>query len=129
MDNHPIPQDVTGFQFRLIGNMTVKQFAYVAAGAVLAAILYYSPLPILLKVILIPLVGGFGAALAFLPIEGRPMDVMVSYFIKDLISPTQYVYHKTGGKLAISMIQIHQPHHKEQAEKQQEQPQQYRSRG
>lgn len=107
MDNHPIPQDVTGFQFRLIGNMTVKQFAYVAAGTVLAAIFYYAPFPVIMKIIFIPLCGGAGAALAFLPIEGRPLDVMVSYFIKDLISPTQYLYHKTGGRLAISVVQVH----------------------
>lgn len=106
MDNHPIPQDVTGFQFRLIGNMTVKQFAYVAAGTVLAAIFYYAPIPVLVKIISIPLFAGMGAALAFLPIEGRPMDVMAAHFVKELFTPTQYVYQKSGGKLAISLIQI-----------------------
>lgn len=107
MENHPIPQDVTGFQFKLIGNMTVKQFAYLATGGVLAVIFYYAPIFILLKIIFIPLFVGLGAALAFLPIEGRPMDLMLSYFIKDLFSPTQYVYQKTGGKLPISLIDIH----------------------
>ncbi len=107
MDNHPIPQDVTGFQFRLIGNMTVKQFAYLAAGTVVAAIFYYAPLPVLVKLIFIPLFAGLGTALAFLPVEGRPLDVMVSYFFKDLVSPTQYLYHKTGGRLPISVVQIH----------------------
>ena len=44
MDNHPIPQDVTGFQFRLIGDMTIKQFAYLAGGMILAWIFLASPL-------------------------------------------------------------------------------------
>ncbi len=106
MENHPIPQDVTGFQFRLIGNMTVKQFAYVAAGSVLAVIFYYAPVFILLKIILIPLCAGVGAALAFLPIEGRPMDLMIANFFKALFTPTQYLYVKSGGTLAISTIDI-----------------------
>jgi hypothetical protein len=106
MENHPIPQDVTGFQFRLIGNMTVKQFAYVAAGSVLAVIFYYAPIFILIKIIFIPLCAGTGAALAFLPIEGRPMDLMIANFFKALFSPTQYIYVKSGGTLAISTIDL-----------------------
>ncbi|MBI5045256.1 MAG: PrgI family protein [Candidatus Levybacteria bacterium] len=101
MENHPIPQDVTGFQFRLIGNMTVKQFAYLATGSVLAVIFYYAPLILLIKIVAIPLLVGAGAALAFLPIEGRPMDLMISNFLKDLFNPTQYLYQKIGGELQV----------------------------
>lgn len=105
--NHPIPQDVTGFQFKLIGNMTVKQFAYLAAGSLLGVMFYYSPIFILLKLLLVAFFAGLGAAFAFLPIEGRPMDLMVSNFFKDLFSPTQYRYQKIGGQLAISAISMH----------------------
>lgn len=107
MENHPIPQDVTGFQFRLIGNMTVKQFAYVASGGVAAVIFYYAPIFILVKILLIPLCAGIGAALAFLPVEGRPLDQMIANFFKDLLSPTQYVYMKTGGVLSVSTLDLH----------------------
>ncbi|HEX8932098.1 MAG TPA: PrgI family protein [Patescibacteria group bacterium] len=100
MENHPIPQDVTGFQFKLIGNMTIKQFAYVAAGVILAVILYYLPfstfLGTLVKVVFIPLLGGSGLIIAFLPIEGRPVDAMIINFINALLAPNQYLYHKTG---------------------------------
>lgn len=106
MENHPIPQDVTGFQFKLIGSMTIKQFAYVAAGTVVAVFVYYVPFPFLIKLLVIPIAGGLGAALAFLPIEGRPFDVMMSNFFKDLFSPTQYIYHKTGGTLLLSTIDL-----------------------
>ncbi len=108
MDNHPIPQDVTGFQFRLIGNMTVKQFAYVAVGTVGAVIIYYLPLFILLKIILIPLFILVGVALAFLPVEGRPIDIMVTHFIKAIFAPTQFIYQKKGGQLAVSAIRVQQ---------------------
>ena len=108
MDNHPIPQDVTGFQFKLIGSMTIKQFAYVMAGVILAVILYYLPLPepfgILLKMFFIPLFGGTGIALAFIPIEGRPIDVMLGNFFRALFMPNQFVYHKTGRLLSFSSL-------------------------
>ncbi len=104
MENHPIPQDVTGFQFKLIGNMTVKQFAFLAAGAVLAVIAYYTPVTalwaVVVKYTLVPVFGLTGAAFAFLPYEGRPLDVMVSHFVMALFKPNQYIYHKLGGRLA-----------------------------
>ncbi|HVZ59075.1 MAG TPA: carboxypeptidase-like regulatory domain-containing protein, partial [Patescibacteria group bacterium] len=49
----------------------------------------------------------------FLPIEGRPMDLMIGNYFKDLFTPTQYFYVRGGGHLAISLIQPHPPqaHH------------------
>lgn len=99
MDNHPIPQDITGFEFKLVGDMTVKQFAYVAGGIVSGFIVYASPLLVLIKVPIALVFVGIGAAFAFLPIEGRPMDLMLRNFFKAVFSPTQYVYRKTGGQL------------------------------
>lgn len=108
MENHPIPQDVTGFQFKLIGSMTLKQFAYVATGVILAVILYYMPLnPVIgtfIKIIFIPLLGGSGFLIAFLPVEGRPVDTMAANFLKALFSPNQFVYHKTGRLLNFTTL-------------------------
>jgi hypothetical protein len=113
MDNHPIPQDVTGFQFKLIGSMTVKQFGYVIFGVILAVILYYLPIQsgfaVLMKVLLIPIVGISGFLIAFLPIEGRPVDVMVGNFIKALFLPNQFVYHKTGRLFNFATVATHGP--------------------
>lgn len=99
MDNHPIPQDVTGFQFKLIGEMTVKQFAYLAAGSILAWVFLSLPLFALIKFPLVALFFLLGFLLAFAPLEGRPMDVIFSYFLKALFTPNQYVYQKAGGQL------------------------------
>lgn len=98
MENHPIPQDITGFEFKLVGNMTLKQFAYVAAGVIIAWIFFALPLFFLLKLMLIILFGGLGIAFAFVPIEGRPMDVMIKNFFKAALSPTQYAYQKLGNQ-------------------------------
>ena len=99
MENHPIPQDITGFQFKLIGDMTVKQFGYLAVGVFLGWVMFISPLYSIIKLPIAALFVGLGAALAFLPIEGRPMDVMIGNFFKAVFSPTQYVYKKDGGEV------------------------------
>ncbi|HBB76422.1 MAG: hypothetical protein UT87_C0016G0012 [Candidatus Levybacteria bacterium GW2011_GWC1_40_19] len=100
MEDHPIPQDITGFQFKLIGSMTVKQFGYIAAGIIMGWVIYILPLPTLLKIPLALLLIILGACMAFLPVAGRPMDIMFSHLIKALFSPTQYIYQKTGGKIS-----------------------------
>ncbi|GEM_PF-842440 len=122
MDQHPIPQDVTGFQFKLIGSMTVKQFGYVATGVISAVILYYLPVrgintfyAIVFKAILIPLFGSSGAIISFVPIEGRPIDLMVTNFVKAMFSPNQYVYRKEGRKFSFSNISYTKKQQQEQA--------------
>jgi len=99
MENHPIPQDVTGFQFKLIGNMTVKQFAYLAVGIIIAGVLWASHLNFLIKFPFCILFAILGAALAYFPISGRPMDTMIGKYIEALVSPTQFIYEKTGGQI------------------------------
>ncbi|MEK7559027.1 MAG: PrgI family protein [Patescibacteria group bacterium] len=99
MENHPIPQDITGFQFKLIGDMTIKQFAYLAAGIILGWITYILPIFIIIKIPILVTFVGLGVAAAFLPIEGRPFDVMIGNYFKALLSPTQYIYQKIGGHI------------------------------
>src|SRR5581483_925320 len=94
MQQHPIPQNITGFEFKLIGDMTIKQFAYLAGGAVLAYLFFASPLHVILKAILIPFTVLLAIGLAFIPIEGRPLDRWISNFIRALFSPSQYLFHK-----------------------------------
>src|SRR5258708_25266056 len=90
--------------------MTVKQFGYVASGVVAAVVLYYLPLHsafgVLLKVLLIPLFGASGAIIAFVPVDGRPIDLMTSNFVKALFSPNQYVYHRSGRKLSFDTLTL-----------------------
>lgn len=99
---HPIPQDITGFQFKLIGDMTLKQFAYLAAGAIAAWIVYLLPLFLLIKLPIAVFFLGFGVALAFIPVDGRPLDTMIAYFFKAVFSPTQYIYQKQGASLGVT---------------------------
>ena len=94
MEQHPVPQNVTTFQFRLIGDMTVKQFGYLAGGLILAYISYKLPLPFFFTWPLALFFGLGGFGFAFVPVEERPMDVWVLSFLKNVYSPTQYLWQK-----------------------------------
>lgn len=96
MENHPIPQDVTGFKFRLIGSVTVKQFLYLLGAGVFALLFYFFPVPFLLKLPFMLLSGGIGLSLAFIPIDGRPMDKMIFNFMRAIPAENQYIYKKHG---------------------------------
>ncbi len=100
MENHPIPQDITGFQFKLIGDMTVKQFAYIAAGVLIGWLFFVSPIVAFIKIPIAAVFVLIGLALAFVPVEGRPLDSMIANFFKAVFSPTQYIYQKQGADLA-----------------------------
>ncbi len=92
MEQHPVPQNVTTFQFRLIGDMTLKQFGYLCAGAILAFIAYKLPLPFLITWPLTFAFAFLGVGFAFIPVEERPMDVWVFSFFKSVYNPTQYIW-------------------------------------
>lgn len=101
MDNHPIPQNVTSFQFKLLGEMTIKQFGYVAGGVILAWIFFTLPVFFLIKFPLSFLFFSLGISLAFFPFEGRPLDLMFSAYIKALFTPNQYVFQKSYQDFAL----------------------------
>lgn len=95
MEQHPIPQNVTTFQFRLIGDMTIKQFGYLAGGAIAGYICYKMPFPFFITLPLTVISVLLGVGLAFVPIEERPMDIWILSFIKSIYSPTLYIWQKT----------------------------------
>ncbi len=98
MEPHAIPQNVTNFQFRLVGDMTLKQFLYLAGGAVLAYILFVTishSYPIIAWPLIV-ISASSGAAFAFLPIASRPLDYWLVAFLKAIYSPTKRVWKKNN---------------------------------
>lgn len=104
MEQHPVPQNVTTFQFRLIGDMTIKQFGYLALGAIFAYICYKLPLPFFFTWPLTLFSALLGFGLAFVPVEERPMDIWIRSFIKNVYNPTQYVWQKRAAEAAAAKI-------------------------
>lgn len=99
MENHPIPQDVTGFKFRLIGSITLKQFLYLLGAGGIGLAVWFLPMALFVKIPIILVAGSIGMAFAFIPIDGRPMDKMLMNFAKALPAENQYLYHKVGDPM------------------------------
>lgn len=96
MRDHPIPQDIVGYQFHIVGNMTIKQFAEMAAGAGIAFLLYLTNLYPPIKWTLIGISFATGAAAAFLPFEERPLDHWLYTLVTVLYRPTKYFWKKSA---------------------------------
>lgn len=94
MEQHPIPQQITSYQFRLVGDMTLKQFFELAGGVVVGLIFYSTPLHPLIKWPLIFFSTLLGIALAFLPFEDRPLEDWIIAFFRSIYSPTIYAWKK-----------------------------------
>lgn len=113
MEQHPIPRQITTFEFKLIGFMTLRQFLYLVVFCPLGFIFYkLFPIPII-NFLLAILIALFGVALAFIPINDRPLDVWIKNFIRRLNSPTQYVFHKANQPISFlqNLVYVSDPHH------------------
>ncbi len=96
---HPIPKQITTFEFKLIGFMTLKQFLYLVIFAPLGYIVFFfTPIPYL-NIALGVFVALIGAALAFLKIQDRYLEVWIKNFVKSIRSPTLYIFKKQGLEL------------------------------
>lgn len=95
MEQHPIPQQISSYQFKLVGDMTLKQFFQVAGGVVVSLIFYSTPLHPIIKWPIILFSAGLGAAMAFLPFQERPLEKWIIAFFRSIYSPTLYTWKKT----------------------------------
>lgn len=89
-----MPRQITSFEFKLIGFLTLKQFIYLAVFIPMGFIAFkLVPIPIL-NILFGIIVAGGGVAFAFVPINDRPLDVWIKNFVRRITSPTQFTYHK-----------------------------------
>ncbi|HLD92564.1 MAG TPA: PrgI family protein [Patescibacteria group bacterium] len=95
MEQHPIPQQISSYQFKLVGDMTLKQFFQVAGGIVVSLLFYATPLHPIIKWPIIVLSAALGAAMAFLPFQERPLEKWIIAFFRSIYSPTLYTWKKT----------------------------------
>ncbi|MBI4091394.1 PrgI family protein, partial [candidate division WWE3 bacterium] len=91
---HAVPQNIMQVEFKVIGELTMRQFFYLVIAAVLAFGMYKTGLPSFLRLPLTIAVAGAGVAIAFVPIQDRGMDQWVVNFFNAIYSPTQRVWNK-----------------------------------
>lgn len=96
MIEHPVPQNVTSYQFHLIGNMTIKQFLLLLVGVGAAVLIYTTNLPGIIKWPLILIGVLIGVAMAFVPYEERSLDQWILNFAKAMYRPTKFFWRRMG---------------------------------
>ncbi len=96
MEQHPIPQQISSYQFRLVGDMTLKQFFQLAGGFLIGLIFYSSPIIGIIKWPFAIFSVIIGAALAFVPLEERPLERWIYAFFKAIYAPTEYYWKKNA---------------------------------
>jgi hypothetical protein len=92
MENHPVPQNISSYEFHLVGDMTLKQFLQLAGGIGIGFIFIRLQIIAIIKWPLAILSAIIGVLMAFVPINGRPFSTWLSAFIKAIYSPTEYVW-------------------------------------
>lgn len=97
MEQHPIPQNVSSYQFKLVGDMTLKQFFQLAGGVLLGLVFYSTNLPGIIKWPIIIVCVILGALMAFVPFEERPLEQWIVSFFQAIYSPTIYKWKKSTG--------------------------------
>jgi hypothetical protein len=90
---HAVPQNIMDVEFKLIGDLTMRQFIYILVFALMAYMARLSvPQPFTwFFVVGIALAG---LALAFIPIEDRGLDEWAVNFVKAIYSPTERIWRK-----------------------------------
>lgn len=109
MREHPVPQQISSYEFHLVGDMTLKQFFQLAGGAVVSLLIYASSLPGLIKWPLIIFFAFLGVSLAFLPIGERPLSSWIIAFIKAVYSPTKYTWRENAAENVFSQAYPQEP--------------------
>lgn len=94
MKEHAIPQDVTGYKFHIVGNMTLAQFGQLVVGALICFAIYQTNLYGAIKYPGIFLIVLVSVVAAFIPIAERPLSHWIKTFAKVLYKPTQFAWKR-----------------------------------
>lgn len=96
MKQYQVPQFIT-VEDKVIGPLTIRQFLYVAAGAIIIGIAYKFLLPFLFIPIAI-VVGSLAGGLAFLKINEQPFPIVLKNALLYLSRPRLYTWKQEAPK-------------------------------
>ncbi|MBI2414751.1 PrgI family protein [candidate division WWE3 bacterium] len=91
---HAVPQNIMDVEFKLIGDLTMRQFTYLAVFLGVAYVIYTFTLPPFFKWPIISLIVLVGVAFAFLPYEERGLDEWIVNFFRAVYAEQQYIWRK-----------------------------------
>jgi len=91
---HAVPQNIMDVEFKIIGELTMRQFIYLLIFCGIGYFIYSTGLPAFVKWPLILLLVGSGAGFAFVPVQDRGLDEWIISFFKLMYAPNQMVWRK-----------------------------------
>jgi hypothetical protein len=83
---------------KIVGPISIRQFIYLVVAAGISIILYFSVQPWLWIILSLPLLG-FGAAMAFVKVNGRPFSKFLFAGLSYYWKPQTYVWQPDQPKL------------------------------
>lgn len=92
---HPIPQNFMDVEFKIIGELTMRQFVYLCCFGGPTYLFYISPLPAVVKYPLVFFFGLLTLVLIAVPIDDRGADEWIVNLIKAIYGVNQRVYRKS----------------------------------
>jgi hypothetical protein len=90
---HAVPQNIMDVEFKLVGDLTMRQFAYLCVFGGAAYVASVTPTGVF-KLPLMAFLALLGLGLAFVPIQERGLDQWIVNFFKAIYSPTQRIWKK-----------------------------------
>jgi len=93
---HPIPQNFMDVEFKIVGDLTMRQFVYLCAFGGPAYLFYTSPINPFLKWPLVLIFGGLALILTSVPIDDRGADEWIVNFIRAIYGVNQRIYKKNA---------------------------------
>lgn len=91
---HAVPQNIMDVEFKIIGDLTMRQFFYLLIFSALAYASFALIGIAIFKWVLGLSFVGLGIVLAFLPIEDRGLDEWITNFFRGVYLPNQRVWRK-----------------------------------
>jgi hypothetical protein len=91
---HAIPQSIMSVEFKIIGDLTLRQFFFLLIFCGLAYTSFMLVQAFVFKWLLVVFFVGLGLCFAFLPLGDRGLDVWLINFLKAMLLPNQFVYRK-----------------------------------
>jgi hypothetical protein len=87
-----VPQFIEA-EDKLVGPLTLRQFAYIAVGIIIAFLLFFV-LTFWFWVVLVSMIGAISVSLAFVTFNGRPLAVILLFALKYYWSPRLFLWRK-----------------------------------
>ena len=91
---HAVPQNIMSVEFKLIGDLSLKQFVFIAVPLTLGFIMYVFHVNNYITLVFTGFLLLIALFIDFVPIDDRPLDDLIVNFLIAIKNPTQRVWRK-----------------------------------